>query len=206
MALTPHDRDLLRRCLHHEPGAWNDFVDRFLGLVYHVIRHTADLRSYPLNDQDAEDIAAAILLQIVDNDYAVLRQFRGRSSLASYLTVIARRTCVHELARRLGSADQRKVQQPHPLLDEVEDEEPPPGKPLEALEEVAQLLKKLPEKERAVVRLYFLEGRTYEEISRQLEMPMNSIGPILTRARKKMREGNAPASDAKPRKLAREEE
>ena len=32
MALTPRDRDLLRRCLHHEPGAWNDFVDRFLQL------------------------------------------------------------------------------------------------------------------------------------------------------------------------------
>ena len=40
--LAAIDRDLLRRCLHHEPGAWNDFVDRFLGLVYHVVGHTAD--------------------------------------------------------------------------------------------------------------------------------------------------------------------
>src|SRR5205807_1713833 len=35
--LTPLDRDLLKRCLNHEPGSWNDFVDRFLGLIYHVI-------------------------------------------------------------------------------------------------------------------------------------------------------------------------
>src|SRR5207253_299220 len=100
VALTPHDRDLLKRCLHHEPGSWNDFVDRFLGLVYHVVRHTADLRSFPLTAEDTEDIAAQVLLQVVENDYAALRQFRGHSSLATYLTVIARRTCVHELARR----------------------------------------------------------------------------------------------------------
>ena len=37
MGLLARDRELIRRCLHHEPGAWNDFVDRFLGLVYHVV-------------------------------------------------------------------------------------------------------------------------------------------------------------------------
>ena len=46
---------------------------------------------------------------------------------------------------------------------------------------------KLPGKDRAVVKLYFLEGRSYEEISTELNMPVNSIGPILTRARKRLR-------------------
>ena len=57
------------------------------------------------------------------------------------------------------------------------------------MDEVQQLLKKLPEKERAVVKLYFLDGRSYEEISKELTIPMNSIGPILSRARKKMHGG-----------------
>lgn len=186
MALTARDRDLLKRCLHHEPGSWNDFVDRFLGLIYHVVQHTAELRSFTLTPQDTEDIAAQVLLQVVDNDYASLRQFRGNSSLATYLTVIARRAAVHELARRANARDTAKGNG-HPLLDQAEDREPAPGTHLESLDEVGQLLKKLPEKERAVVRLYFLEGRSYEEISKELEIPMNSIGPILTRARKKMR-------------------
>ena len=77
MALTPVDRALLQRCLNHQPRAWNDFVDRFLGLVYHVISHTAHLRSTPLRPEDTEDLAAEILLQIVNNDYAVLRQITG---------------------------------------------------------------------------------------------------------------------------------
>ena len=62
---------------------------------------------------------------------------------------------------------------------------PKPG--LETLEEVGKLLKKLPSRERAVVRLFYLEGRSYEEISTELGIPVNSIGAILARARKKLR-------------------
>src|SRR5215813_5707558 len=75
VALTNLDRDLLKRCLSHQPGSWCEFVDRFLGLIYHVIHHTAHLRSTPLTPEDVEDLAAEVLLQIVAADYAVLRQF-----------------------------------------------------------------------------------------------------------------------------------
>jgi RNA polymerase sigma-70 factor (ECF subfamily) len=188
VALTNVDRDLLRRCLAHQPGAWNDFVDRFLGLVYHVVHHTAHLRSTPLRPEDIEDLAAEVVLQIVANDYAVLRQFKGHSSLATYLTVISRRICVHELARR-GSA--REVQPANERVEhEIEDEEPHHTQGLESLEEVEKLLSKLPTREREVVRLHYIEGRTYEEISTELNIPVNSIGPILSRARKKLRQGS----------------
>ena len=38
-----------------------------------------------------------------------------------------------------------------------------------------------------MVRLYHLEGKSYREISSQVGMPENSIGPTLSRAREKMR-------------------
>jgi RNA polymerase sigma-70 factor (ECF subfamily) len=187
VALTNVDRDLLRRCLAHQPGAWNDFVDRFLGLVYHVVHHTAHLRSTPLRPEDIEDLAAEVLLQIVANDYAVLRQFKGHSSLATYLTVISRRICVHELSRR---ASAREVQPANQRAEhEIEDDEPHPARGLESLEEVEKLLSRLPTREREVVRLHYIEGRTYEEISTELNIPVNTIGPILSRARKKLRHG-----------------
>ena len=187
MALTSLDRDLLKRCLAHHSGAWNDFVDRFLGLVYHVVHHTAHLRSTPLRPEDVEDLAAEVLLQIVASDYAVLREFRGASSLATYLTVIARRICVQELAKRSAA---REVQ---PASDEtlasVESEGPDGAAGLESLEEVEKLLGKLPGKEREVVRLYYIEGRSYEEISTELNLPINSIGPVLSARKKKLRKG-----------------
>jgi RNA polymerase sigma-70 factor (ECF subfamily) len=189
VALTPVDRELLKRCLQREPGAWNDFVDRYLGLIYHVIHHTAHLRSIPLRPEDTEDLAAEILLQIVAGDYAVLRHFRGKSSLATYLTVIARRICVQELARRAAAREVQPAKDGALRNVEAEPEEPPQaGVGLETLEEVGRLLKQLPARERQVVRLYYLEGRTYEEIATELNVPINSIGPILSRARKKLRQ------------------
>ena len=187
MALTNTDRELIRRCLTRQPGAWNDFVDRYLGLVYHVIHHTAHLRSTPLRPEDVEDLAAEVLLQIVASDYAVLRQFRSASSLATYLTVISRRICVQELAKRSAARDVQPTTDAG--LDEAESQEPAGAAGLESLEEVEKLLAKLPSRERKVVRLYYIEGRSYEEISTAVNLPINSIGPILSRARKKLRKG-----------------
>jgi RNA polymerase sigma-70 factor (ECF subfamily) len=188
VALTSVDRNLLQHCLNREPGAWNDFVDRYIGLIYHVVHHTSHLRSVTLRPEDVEDIAAEVLLGLVANDYAALRQFRGHSSLATYLTVIARRICIHELVKRTG------IPEVAPPLDgkgaEKEREEPPKAQVgLESLEEVQRLLRKLPTREREVVRLFYLEGRSYEEISTDLHIPVNSIGPILSRARQKLRKG-----------------
>ena len=35
--------------------------------------------------------------------------------------------------------------------------------------------------------MYHLEGLSYEEISQELDVPVNTIGSILTRARRKMK-------------------
>lgn len=205
MALTARDREILKRCLNHEPGAWNDFVDRFLGLIYHVIQHTAHLRSMPLRPEDTEDLAAEVLLAMVANDYAALRQFRGQSSLATYLTVIARRTCVHELSRRAAAREVQPAADGKVLEEQVEDRSASGG--LESLEEVARLLQKLPARERDVVRLYYLEGRSYEEISTELNMPVNSIGPILSRTREKLRKDvKSPPPRIRPKPAPAEEE
>lgn len=197
MPLTQVDKELVKRCLTKQAGAWNDFVDRFLGLIYHTIHHTAHLRSVTLRPEDTEDLAAEVLLQIVANEYAVLRQFKGHCSLATYLVVIARRICVHDLARRAAAAEVQPARTRDIAEADVE-EHPRAGVGLESLEEVQKLLAQLPSKERRVVAMYYLEGRSYEEISTELNIPVNTIGPVLSRARKKLRGGG----DEPPRKPA----
>lgn len=186
MALTALDRTILQRCLNHEVGAWNDFVDRFLGLIYHVIHYTAHLRSTPISPENVEDLAQEILLQIVANDYAVLRQFRGKSSLATYLTVIARRVAVTELQKLAPSPKSISPEFRKSSQQVLESRGVQAG--IENLEQVQQLLKRLPARERSVVRLFYIEGRTYEEISAALNIPVNSIGPVLSRAKKRLRQ------------------
>ena len=50
------------------------------------------------------------------------------------------------------------------------------------------------------MRLHYIEGRSYEEISTELTIPVNTIGPILARARKKLRQDAPPSPkrDVKP--------
>jgi RNA polymerase sigma-70 factor (ECF subfamily) len=58
-------------------------------------------------------------------------------------------------------------------------------------EQVEQLLSGLHGQEAEVVRMYHLEGKTYQEISSDTGMPENSVGPTLSRARAKMRRAGA---------------
>src|SRR3954451_14463395 len=148
------DRQLLDRCLRHEPGAWNDFVDRYMGLIYHVIHHVAHARSVVLSDADIEDIAAEIFLAIVDDDYLVLKNFKGASSLPTYLTVVARRVCVKEVVKRfreaeLGHSTDHRVH--------VDDKSQTEAEPIIAAEEVERMLANLSERDAEVVRLYHLK-------------------------------------------------
>jgi RNA polymerase sigma-70 factor (ECF subfamily) len=100
VALSELDRNILARCLARKPKAWEDFVDRFIGLVAHVTNHTAQSRSLRLTPEDREDLCSEVLLTIVNDDFAVLRRFRGQASLAMYMTVIARRVVVRSILER----------------------------------------------------------------------------------------------------------
>jgi RNA polymerase sigma-70 factor (ECF subfamily) len=178
------DRQLLDRCLHHEPGAWNDFVDRYMGLIYHVIHHVSHARSVVLTPEEIEDIAAEVFLAVVDDDYAVLRRFKGASSLPTYLTVVARRVCVREIVKRHREAELGHVTASRAL---VGDEGSGEVEPIATAEEVERMLKDLPEREAEVVRLYHLKYLNYRQIGKQLGIPENSVGPILAKARKRLR-------------------
>lgn len=193
MSLTPVDRELLHNCLAGKPGSWNDFVDRFLSMIYHVVHSTAHLRSARLSPEDVEDIAAEVLLQIVAGEFKVLKLFQGNASLATYLTVIARRTAVHEINRRQAVREEIRSGAVTPD-DDGADESVAAQRSVESLEEVERLLRKLSGRDREVVRLFYLEGRTYEEISTDLDIPVNTLGAMLSRARTKLREMAAPAS------------
>jgi RNA polymerase sigma-70 factor, ECF subfamily len=185
VALSAIDRKLLQRCLSGKTQSWENFVDRYIGLVLHVIRHTARSRSLHLTPQDEEDLASEFFLTVIRDNYAILRRFRGESSLATYLTVVARRVVVRELLRH-GKAS------PPVAGATTYDSFPDPSsgaaeQRISDREELEQLMRGLSGPEADVVRLYHLEGMSYREISSAIGIPENSIGPTLSRARAKLR-------------------
>lgn len=185
MALLEIDRNLLQRCLARKPRAWEDFVDRYLGLVVHAVNHSANARSLRLTSEDREDLAAEVFLAIVKDDFAALRHFRGDSSLATYLTVIARRVVVAQLLKqRSPSALENHDSRREPVLVGSE-----PEQRVSDRDQVERMLADLDAASATVVRMYHLEGKSYQEISSAVGMPENSVGPTLSRARSKMRRG-----------------
>lgn len=185
MALSEIDRNLLERCLQRKPRAWEDFVDRFLGLIVHVVDHTSKARNLSLDGDERDDLCAEVFLNLVRDDFAVLRHFRGQSSLATYLTVVARRVVVHEIMKRPLSQRLGDSPDAEPASDGVDSIQR-----IEDREEVEQLLQELPARDAEIVRMYHLEGKSYREISQSTGVAPNSIGPVLSRARTRMRQAS----------------
>ncbi|MDR0336694.1 MAG: hypothetical protein LBI18_06345 [Planctomycetaceae bacterium] len=103
MSITDLDHELLTRCLNKNNRAWEDFVDRFLGLVLHVIDDTVSMRGIRLNTEDRNRLCEHVFAALGHDNYRLLRNFRERSSLTTYLSVVVRRIVVRILLNQIGS-------------------------------------------------------------------------------------------------------
>ena len=183
MALSNLDRELLRDCLAKAPDAWENFADRFLGLVIHIVTHTAIAKNINLSSDLRDDLVADVFLAWIDKDFATLRRFRGHSSLATYLAVVSRRIVLRRIS-------QMRLPQSHLSIQELEPELAQPTTNSYTREEIEDLeasMDKLSQSESQAVRMFHLEGKSYSEIGSHIGISENSVGPFLSRARDKIR-------------------
>jgi RNA polymerase sigma-70 factor (ECF subfamily) len=180
MPLTEKDRLLINQLLSGTPGAWNVFVDRFSGLIVQVIRHAAHNHSLKLSQDDIDDLTADVFTSLLDRNMGSIRGFRGRSSFATYLSVVVRRVVSRKLSQRRYLQAFGHVAAHQASLVEAGDSD---SRDIEVRDEVDSLMSRLPDSVRAVVEMFYLRGRSYREISRHLRVPMNTIGPTLARAK-----------------------
>ncbi|MDR1483670.1 MAG: hypothetical protein LBT09_02485 [Planctomycetaceae bacterium] len=97
MSITELDRELLIRCLDEQPRAWEDFVDRFLGLVLHIVDYTATNRDIRISIEDRNTLCECVFAALGHDNYRLLRNFSERSSITTYLSVVARRIIIRTL-------------------------------------------------------------------------------------------------------------
>ena len=189
MALAEFDAILIERCLERVPQAWEDFVERFIGLVCHVVQQTCEARNIPLSPILREDLVQEVFVAILADNYVVLRRFRGNSSLATYLTVVARRVVVKSILQKklvpeFQASPDSVMAAPPEMADAAAGDE---VQRVDDKDQVEHLLAGLSERDAAIVRMYHLEQKTYAEIASALNVPENSVGPTLSRARENMR-------------------
>jgi len=167
--------------------AWQELTDRFLGLIIHVVNHSANSRNIQITAESRDDLVAEVFLSWIEKDFAVLRRFRGQSSLATYLTVVARRVIIRRLSQlRLPLHSPQALDENH-----VEESRPSSSFTPEDLEELHASIQFLSDSEAAAVRMFHLEGKSYLDIGHHIGMPENSVGPMLSRARAKIRNRTA---------------
>src|SRR5215813_334507 len=71
-----------------------------LELIRRIVRHVAG--RHMLRPQDRDDFEAEVYVKLIDDEYAVLRRFKGRSSLATYLVTVIQRVCLDFQIERWG--------------------------------------------------------------------------------------------------------
>jgi RNA polymerase sigma factor (sigma-70 family) len=107
-----------------DPGAalrppLEDVFLAHLPLLENVVRFLA--RRHSLSAADTDDLASRVKLKVLEDDYDVLRRFQGKSSLKTYLTVVAQRVFLDARIAETGkwrpSAEARRL---GPLAERLE--------------------------------------------------------------------------------------
>ena len=183
------DRLLVERLVYGDATAWATFVETHGRLVRARVADVASSFGRSRDESAIDDATAEVFAALLGNDAAALKAFAGRSSLGTYIAVIATRSATRGFARRhamVASADDcelaRTTPDQHskdPISELIEAEQQ---------QQLHRLLDRLPAKQRSVISLFHLSGNSYAEISETLEMPIGSIGPTLRRAEAKLRE------------------
>ena len=179
------DQALVKACLSGDARAWNMFIQRFGRLIQAVVTKTAQRRGWDITTDDRDELTAEVFAQLIFRNMASLRLFAGRSTLPTYLTVIARRVTVHALLQR---SSRPKTLSRSNSFPEQPESATTPHKQVSQQDEIEHYLKHLSTEDRILLRMHDLEGHSYSEISKATGIPVNSIGPRLSKARKSIRQ------------------
>ncbi len=182
------DRHLVKGLLLRDVNSWQNFVTNYGRIVRARVADVARSFGFVADTLAIDDATSDVFVALCANDFAALRAFAGRSSLTTYLAVISTRCATRNFARKRHQARSnadREVSQ-LVLADALAD---PARRMLLAEEQskVRELLARLPDKQREVVKRFYLDGQTYSAISSAMEMPIGSVGVTLQRAEATLR-------------------
>jgi RNA polymerase sigma-70 factor (ECF subfamily) len=188
---APHsdDRLLVERLVYGDATAWTTFVETHGRLVRARVADVASSFGRSCDESAIDDATAEVFAALLGNDAAALKAFAGRSSLGTYVAVIATRSATRGFARRhavIPSADNCELAQT--ATDQTTKD--PVSELIEAEQQqrLHLLLNRLPAKQRSIISLFHLHGNSYADISEKLEIPIGSVGPTLRRSEAKLRQ------------------
>jgi RNA polymerase sigma factor (sigma-70 family) len=179
------DAALIARCRNGEAAAWSALVKRHQRLVYAVVRRIG------LDQHSAADVFQTVFERLLQH----LPRITDPERLQGWIGVTAKREALAQLrrSRRTVSMSRDEGEDADDTDWEFADDAPLPGDELEALQQLDTLrhaLDRLDERSRNFLLLLFRaddEKLGYDEIARQMDMAVGSIGPTRARCLQKLR-------------------
>lgn len=174
MLTAVDDRRLVDRARQGDQDAFAQLVERHTKLVYSLALQKVQ------NHHDAEEVAQTVFLRA----WQALPSFRGDAAFATWLYRLTSNACVDLLRQRQRRGEPLSLQDPH--LPQVAGHGPDPAELAHRQEQRAALMDaidRLPDHARSVLLLREMEGLSYEEIARTLDIQLGTVRSRLARAR-----------------------
>lgn len=180
------DRDLVQSCIRGNASAWDDLVDRFGPAVHDAARYTLRRVLGTVHDEDVENVVQGVFLGLCDKDCHRLRLYEGKSSLKTWLISVTSRFALNYIR-----TEKRKGSLKFCLLDEAAadllEREEIAGLPPDERDRLFQAMEELPGRDRLLLKLFYFDGLSYQSISKLMRIPVNSVSPLLSRAKDSLR-------------------
>jgi RNA polymerase sigma factor (sigma-70 family) len=170
MAVEQSDAQLVSRCRKGDPGAWDEFVERFSRYVYAI-----SSRGFRLAQQDAEDVFQEVFARA----YERLSELRSDDAVRPWLAQLTRRLCIDRL--RLLARDTPSDTDPDELeVDDVLGT-------LDDAMDVRSALDKVGDPCRELLDRFFCRDESYRSIGDALDIPAGTIASRISRCLEKLR-------------------
>jgi RNA polymerase sigma-70 factor (ECF subfamily) len=183
------DKQLVQGCIAKDDRAWRQFLKSYGALIYGSVAGL--LSRFSIHEPEiTEDIFAGVIEKLLIDDCAALRRFSWKSKFSTWLVSVARNRTYDYLRRR----KRRPTISLSAPIDDGEDElqrviaqDLDLDHELEVELTVTRALENLPDKDRLIVKLYFMEGMKEREIAALLDVTVDSVSARKSRALRKLK-------------------
>lgn len=179
--------NLIWHIIQGDKGAFEKLVNEYSQLVKSTIYKILLKYSFNPKKEDVEDLHNALFLSLMENDFKKLRQFKGISSLSSYIYVITTR-CVFDFLRSQKKQVSIDSDETSSLII---DKGFLPDKVIELTEEekiVKNIIKTLPPSDQLLLKLVVEKELSSDEIAKIMKISMvayyNRKSRIIKRIKK----------------------
>lgn len=174
------DSQLVKLVQNRQNNIYDEIVHRYQRKLFIYLYHFVG------NRDEAEDILQNVFVK----SYRNIKRFDTSKKFSSWIYRIAHNEAVNFMKRRnrkrfiswediVNTKDKLDTQSPERTPEETWIRK-------EIKQEVDKALKRLPEKYQEVLKMRYYQTKTYHEMAKILKKPVNTVGTLINRAKKKL--------------------